>query len=147
DDSRRNYAGIKSAQSPGGRTIILGINLALEIGPIDVERRARSARLRDLEHSRTGPNLLSHAEQAPIQPADSQIPAKGPGKYRIAASDQLLDALEGDDEDSLIGTAMNLGVRVRIPFESKRSDRAFRNGKLGNASAGDGDLDNSAGNS
>jgi hypothetical protein len=141
DNSRRKYARVKSAESPYGGRGIVGLDLALECGAVNVQSRARAARAGNLEHGGSGANLLADAKLTPVETAYGQVLAEGSGKEGIAAFDEFVDAFDGDNKDSLVWTAVNLWMSVGVAFKAKRPDRRFRDGKLGNASAGDIDLD------
>jgi hypothetical protein len=62
--------------------------------------------------------LLAYAEQAAVEAAGGEIFPEGARIERVAAGGQFFDAFEGDDEDGLVRSAVDLGVRVRVALDA-----------------------------
>jgi hypothetical protein len=118
-------AGVESAEAPGGGRRIGGLDFSLQGSAVDIEGDAGTPRASDLDHGGSGAKLLPDAELPAIEPADSQVLAQSAGIERVAALDELFDALESDEKHGLLGTAVDLGMGMGIAFESERADRSL----------------------
>ena len=78
---------------------------------------------------------------ARVEAAGGEILAQRAVEQRIAAGDQFVDGLGGDDQHGLARSAVNVWVCAEIAFEAERRDDAVRNRALGEAAGRDVDLD------
>src|ERR1039458_6197683 len=104
--ARRDLAGVHHAQiepahAPARRSVVerfhaLVVNLLFDGGPVDIERRAGSARLGNFEQRPAGANAVADAQVAYVDAASGQVLAQGAEGNGVTAPLQLFHHLGGD---------------------------------------------------
>jgi hypothetical protein len=128
---RGEYPCVKSAHTPArGRRVAnfyLGVvDFILEPLPIYAERGARTARLCNFQNSVAGVEAVAYPQIADGNASGCQIFAQSAVKHGIAASGELIDDFGSDQEDGLIGTAVDSGMGMKVTFEAGIQDEASR---------------------
>jgi len=100
------------------------VNLVFDRWPVNIERRARSARLRDFEQRTARAQPVANAQRTNIDTARRQVLTHGAVKYRIAARRQIVDNFRCDQQNRLTRAAVNRGMRVAVAFETHRIEES-----------------------
>src|SRR5271163_1038557 len=130
DDAPVNYAGVEASQAPTRAGRVAGSDLrvvdrVLDAEAVDAERAAGRARFCELDRDFAYAIALAQAHLAPVQTEGGEIFAQRAGIEREALSHQLLDSFGGDDEQRLVGAAVDFRMRPGVAADALGRDRGF----------------------
>jgi hypothetical protein len=150
DDAASQDPCVKPAETPARAGRIAGLHLWIEDSPlnsgtVNIELNTWSAALGEFEKDFAGAIALAHAQLTAIEPQGGEVFAQRAGKQWEALSNELVDAFGCDQEQSLIGTAVNVGVRPMVAADAFESDDGFGDRALGDAAGGAVELENRSG--
>jgi hypothetical protein len=140
-EAGRNDARIESAQTPTRRRRITllhtcVVDLPFERFPVHIQRRAGTARLGDLDHRGARAQAIANPQIPRGDSASGEILAHGAVEEWIAAALQFIDGFGGQEENRLQGSAVQVGVRVEVPLNTKFGNHAGSDGAFGESSGG-----------